>query len=104
VAKIGPVKPVRKTMPFKAGKPVTAKPVRKSQPIRISNANKAKAEALMAKAQKDRWTKSKYNSELKKMASNKIQKVETMKKVAPKKVVSTKKPGMTNNGPRRSSI
>ena len=31
MARIGPVKPVRKPMPFKTSKPVKAKPVRKGK-------------------------------------------------------------------------
>ena len=98
MARIGPVKPVRKTTPFKAGKPVMAKPVRKVTPVART---KAPAKPLTAEGKKkamyqmDSFAKnSKTVTNLKKQAGGLKKQVANkqlidMKKTIDKKTAST---------------
>jgi hypothetical protein len=76
VAKIGPVKPVRKTTPFKAGSPVSAKPVRKGEVLKKKAAVSQK-EALIFAAGK------------KQLVDKKNRQLVDMKKTIDKKTAST---------------
>jgi len=99
VARIGPVKPVRKPMPFKAGSPVSAKPVRKVTPVART---KAPAKPLTAEGKKKSMylmdsfaKKSKAANNLKKQAGALKKQVANkqmidMKKTIDKKTASTK--------------
>lgn len=110
MARIGPVKPVRKPMPFKAGKPVAAKPVRKGEvlkakPVRkvtpVARTKSAPAKPLTAEGKKkamyqmDSFAKnSKTVNNLKKQAGGLKKQVANkqlidMKKTIDKKTAST---------------
>ena len=104
MARIGPVKPVRKPMPFKAGSPVSAKPVRKVTPVartKAANNLKKQAGALKKQVANKQMIDMKKTID-KKTASTKIKKVqlEQMKKSVAKKPVRKSLGGGTS---RRAS-
>ena len=94
MARIGPVKPVRKTTPFKAGKPVMAKPVRKGEVLSPrAVASKKKALELVA-GNKRLVDAKKKNKQLIDMKKERLSRVTSVKA---KKIVE-KKPARKSLG------
>jgi len=87
MARIGPVKPVRKTAPFKAGSPVSAKPVRKGEVLKKKAAVTQKEALSFAAGKKQLVDVKKKNKQLIDMKKERLSRVSQVKA---KKIVEKK--------------